>query len=95
MPTTGTANSAASAVQLRFPSSLHAPRHPLPKPEAGRYHLIRFVRSSGQIDVFGELFRVPSEAVYAYVRATVDVTRQQLTIRLDGRVIDQHRYLLR
>jgi putative transposase len=92
---TPNATLAASAVRLRFPSSLHAPRHPLPKPEAGRYHLIRFVRSSGQIDLFGELFRMPTEAVYAYVRATVDVTRQQLTIRLDGRVIDQHRYLLR
>jgi putative transposase len=92
---TPNATLAASAVRLRFPTSLHAPRHPLPKPEAGRYHLIRFVRSTGQIDVFGEPFRVPTEAVYAYVRATVDVTRQQLTIRLDGRVIDQHRYLLR
>jgi transposase-like protein len=92
---TPNATLAASAVRLRFPSSLAAPRHPLPKPEAGRYHLIRFVRSSGQIDVFGEPFRVPAEAIYAYVRATVDVTRQQLTILLDGRVIDQHRYLLR
>ena len=48
-----------------------------------------------KIDLFGEAFTVPPEAVYAYVRATVDVGRQQLTIVLDGRVIDQHRYFLR
>jgi putative transposase len=85
----------ASAVRLRFPSQPQAPRHPLPKPERGRYHLIRFVRHTAQIDIFGEVFPVPPEAVYAYVRATVDVGRQQLTIVLDGQVIDQHRYRLR
>ena len=85
---------AGSAVRLRFPSTRAAPRHPLPKPETGCYHLIRFVRHDGRIDLFGERVRVPPEAVYAYVRATVDVGRQQLTIRLDGTVIDQHHYPL-
>jgi putative transposase len=92
---TPNATLAASAVRLRFPASGQAPRHPLPKPETGRYHLIRFVRHDTAIDIFGEVFRVPDEAMYAYVRATVDVARQCLTIALDGRVIDQHRYLLR
>jgi len=86
---------AASAVRLRFPSTPQAPRHPLPKPERDRYHLIRFVRHDGQIDIFGEAFTVPPEAVYTYVRATVDVGREQLTIVLDGQVIDEHRYVLR
>ena len=35
-----------------------------------------------------------SEALYAYVRATIDVGRQRLSIVLDGRVIDQHRFLV-
>jgi hypothetical protein len=86
---------AASAVALRFPASTQAPRHPLPKPQRGRYHLIRFVRGDALVDLFGELFRVPPEAAYAYVRATVDVARQRLTFVLDGRVIDEHRFLLR
>jgi putative transposase len=86
---------AASAVPLRFPSDARAPRHPLPKPAHGRYHVIRFVRQDGAIDLFGERLRVPPEAVYAYVRATVDVARQQLSVILDGRVIDQHQFLLR
>jgi hypothetical protein len=92
---TPNATLAASAVPLRFPGSATAPRHPLPKPVSGRYHLVRFVRSDGRLDVFGEAFRVPDEAVYSYVRATVDVGRQHLTIVMDGRVIDQHRYLMR
>jgi hypothetical protein len=86
---------AASDVVLRFPASAQSPRHPLPKPERGRYHLIRFVRHDAQIDLFGEMFRVPPEAVYAYVHATVDVARQRLTLMLDRQVIDEHQYLLR
>jgi len=86
---------AASAVSLRFPATPCAPTHPLPKPVRGRYHAIRFVRQDGVIDLFGERLRVPPEAVYAYVRATVDVAQQQLSVVLDGRVIDQHAFLLR
>ena len=86
---------AASATPLRFPAAPHAPSHPLPRPTQGRYHVIRFVRQDGCIDVFGERLRVPPEAVCAYVRATVDVARQQLRVVLDGRVIDQRAFLLR
>ena len=86
---------AASDTRLRFPEQPRAPRHPLPKPTHGRYHLIRFVRQDGRIDLFGEQFRVPPEALYTYVRATIDVGRQRLRIVLDGRIIDQHRFLLR
>lgn len=80
---------------LRFPEQSMAPRHPLPKPTQGRYHLTRFVRQDGHIDLFGERLRVPPETLYTYVRATVDVGRQRLSILLDGRVIDQHRFLIR
>ena len=86
---------AASATPLRFPGEPCAPHHPLPKPAHGRYHVIRFVRHDGSIDIFGERVRVPPEAVYTYVRATVDVAHQQLSVILDGRVIDQHTFLLR
>ena len=86
---------AASATPLRFPTEACAPHHPLPKPAHGRYHVIRFVRQDGGIDVFGERLQVPPEAIYAYVRATVDVARQRLSVVLDGRVIDQHPFHLR
>lgn len=85
----------ASGAKLRFPPGPEAPRYPLPKPERGRYHLVRFVRSDGLVDIFGESFSAPPEATYEYVRLTVDVERQQLLVFLDGTVVDEHRYLLR
>lgn len=85
----------ASRATLRFPPHPEAPQHPLPKPEHGRYHLVRFVRSNGLVDVFSEKFKVPPEAVYEYVRLTVDVECQRLLISVDGRVIDDHPYALR
>ncbi len=86
---------AASRVRLRFPRDEEPPKHPLPKPEAGRYHLVRFIRHDGTLNVFGERFRVPAEAHYEYVCATVDVARQRLFVSVDDRVIDEHRYCLR
>lgn len=85
---------AARAV-LRFPPTPQAPRYPLPKPVHGRYHLVRFIRSDGVLDLFGEKFRAPPEATYEYVRATVDVARQRLELYLDGVLIDAQPYTLR
>lgn len=80
---------------LRFPPTVDAPRHPLPKPTSGRYHLIRFIRSDEVLDLFGEKFRAPPESTYEYVRATIDVARQRLELYLDGVLIDEHAYALR
>jgi len=80
---------------IRFPDSDQAPRHPLPKPEAGRYHLVRFIRSDALLDVFGEQFRLPPEAVYEYVVATVDVARQTLLVNINDVPLDEHEYRLR
>lgn len=81
--------------QLRLPASSQAPQHPLPKPESGRYHLVRFIRSDGLLDVFSENFRLPAEAIYEYVIATIDVARQKLRVTLDQVVIAEHDYQLR
>lgn len=81
--------------QIRFPASLEAPRHPLAKPEKGRYHLVRFIRSDRRLDVFGEEYRLPSEAVYEYVVATVDVGLETLQVQLDGQTIEQYNYPMR
>lgn len=85
----------ASGATLRFPPIPEAPRYPLPKPDHGRYHLVRFVRSNGLLDVFGEPFKAPPEAVYEYVCLTVDVGRQKLSVLLDGALVDEHDYRLR
>ena len=80
---------------LRLPKSPTAPKHPLPKPESGRYHLVRFIRSEAVLDVFGEKFKMPSEAVYEYVIATIDVARQKLRITMNEALIDERDYWLR
>lgn len=85
----------ASGVALRFPHGAEPPQHPLPKPTRGRYHLVRLVRTDRVLDVFTEKFTAPPEAVYEYVRLTIDVTRQRLLVFLDNTLIDEHDYRLR
>jgi hypothetical protein len=75
-------------LKMGTPPTLEPPHHPLPKPTRGRYHLVRFIRSDRQLDVFGERFRTPPEATYEYVRATIDVARQTLCVYLDSALID-------
>lgn len=85
----------ASRRTLRFPSPESAPIHPLPKPDRGRYHLLRFVRSDGEFDVFGERFKAPLAAQYEYVQVTVDVERQRLIVLVNDVVLEEHPYQLR
>jgi len=80
---------------IRFPGSIEAPKCPLPKPQSGRYHLVRFIRSNGMLDVFGERFQLPSETVYEYVVATIDVASQTMKVKIENTVIDERRYALR
>lgn len=85
----------AQGSPLHFPAQEAPPTVPLPKPEAGRYHVVRFIRSDRRLDVFGERFLVPPEAQYAYVVGTIDVGRQRLTARLEGDLIAEWPYPLR
>jgi putative transposase len=79
---------------VRYPEQDHPPDL-RQKPEDGRYHLIRFIRSDGLLDIFGERFLLPPEAVYEYVWATVDVASQRVQVRLDDKVIAGWAYRLR
>jgi len=80
---------------LRFPAAEVAPRVPLPKPETGCYHLVRFIRSDRHLDLFGERFLLPPEAEYAYVVATVDVGQQRLRVVLGADLVAEFPYRLR
>jgi len=86
---------ALGQAKIRLPESSIAPTHPLPKPESGRYHLVRFIRGDAVLDVFGEKFRVPPEVVYEYVIATIDVARQKLSVTMNEIIVDEHDYWLR
>ena len=80
---------------LRHPASERPPKLPLPKPEKGFYHVIRFIRGTATFDLFGETYPMPPEAVYEYVWATVDVARQRLYFYVDDQLIGEHDYRLR
>ena len=80
---------------LRFPPHETAPRVPLPKPQTGCYHLVRFIRSDRRLDVFGERFPLPPEAEYEYVVATVHVERQRLRVTLGADLVAEFPYELR
>jgi putative transposase len=86
---------ALGQAQIRLPESSTAPKHPLPKPESGRYHLVRFIRGDAVLDVFGEKFRLPPEAAYEYVIASIDVARQKLSVKINEIIVDEHDYWLR
>lgn len=86
---------AASERNLRFPEQNTAPSYSQEKPEAGRYHVVRFIRSDQRLNVFGELFRVPPELEHEYVVATIDVTEQKLKLYLDKTQVEEFDYRLR
>lgn len=86
---------ALGKASIRLPESPTAPKHPLPKPETGRYHLVRFIRGDARLDVFGERFRVPPEVVYEYVIATIDVARQKLRLTMNDMTVEEFDYRLR
>lgn len=86
---------AASAIKLRFPGKVEAPRHRLTKPTTGRYHLVRLIRSDLKVNIFGERFLVPSELMYEYVVATINVKDQKLQLFLGKSQIEEYDYKLR
>lgn len=85
---------ARSKKTLRFPQEKQAPSHPLKKPKSGKYHVVRFIRSDGLLDVFGEKFRLPPETHYEYVIATINVKEQKLKVYLDNTQVDELNYTM-
>jgi len=67
----------------------------LEKPESMHYHLVRFIRSDLQLNIFGEYFPAPLETQYEYVVATVDVKEQKLKLFLDETQVEEYQYRLR
>jgi transposase InsO family protein len=85
----------SSRKPLRFPPQQPAPQAPLEKPETGRYHLIRLIRSDCKLDIFGERFGVPPDLQYEYVVATIDVKEQKLNLFHDQLQVEEFEYRLR
>jgi len=79
---------------LAFPKKQQAPQHPLKKPEQGRYHVVRYIRSDSRLNIFGEIFPVSAELQYEYVTAMIDVKEQKLKLFLAHEQVDEFKYLM-
>jgi putative transposase len=86
---------AASNTKLRFPAKDEAPMHRIKKPEIGKYHVVRLIRSDLKLNIFGECFSVPPEVMLEYVVATIDVKEQKLKLFLDKKQVEEFDYKLR
>ena len=86
---------AASNDKLRFPTEEYPPKHRLKKPEIGKYHIVRLIRSDLELNVFGERFSAPPETMLEYVVATIDVKEQKLKLFLDKKQVEEFVYKLR
>lgn len=60
----------------------------------GYVHLVRFIRSDGVLDIFGEKFVMPSEVEYEYVWATIDIKNEKLMVYHDSNLIKELAYPL-
>jgi len=84
---------AAMNAELRFPPTPRRPKEfGAARPESGRYHLIRFIRGDGKLDVFSEKFSVDPDLRYEYVWATIDVAAQRLYLKHDGEQVADWKY---
>jgi len=60
----------------------------------GYIHLIRFIRSSRILDVFGEKFAMPMSVEYEYVWTTIDTQQEKLFVYHDKKIIKEMAYSL-
>jgi transposase InsO family protein len=60
----------------------------------GFIHLIRFIRSTRMLDIFGEKFSLPVELTYQYVWTTIDSEQQILAIYHEKKLVKKFKYPL-
>lgn len=65
-----------------------------PPIDEGEIILVRFIRSDRKLDVFGELFELPKEVVYSYVRAIICFKLHQLLVYQDDTLVESFRYII-
>ena len=86
---------AAANAKLRFPTEEKPPEYRQDKPEIGKYHVVRLIRSDLKLNIFGESFSVPPDTMLEYVVATIDVKEQKLKLFLDKIQVEEFDYKLR
>jgi len=61
----------------------------------GNIILIRFIRSDGKLDIFGEKFKVPEHLIYSYVKAVIVTEINQLQVFLGEDLVETYEYTLK
>lgn len=81
-----------TGIKRRLPKNFKLPKRLAIAP--GHIHLIRFIRSSRILDVFGEKFPMPMDVEYEYVRAAIDTTKEKLFVYHDDQIVKELDYPL-
>lgn len=76
-----------------LPKEFELPKEPITI-EDGAIHLIRFIRSDGILDIFGEHFQMPKDVIYEYVVATIVTKIHRLIVTCDGKIVNSFEYRL-
>ena len=63
-------------------------------PDEGYIHLIRFIRSDLNLNIWGEVFPMPKELMYQYVRATIYTEFHLLNVFWEDQLVAQFEYKL-
>jgi hypothetical protein len=58
----------------------------------GYVHLLRCIKSDCQLDVFGDKYKIPKNAKYEYVIATICTETHTLQVRMDNELIESFEY---
>lgn len=65
-----------------------------PTIDEGEIILVRFIRSDRKLDVFGELFEMPKEVIYTYVRAIICLKIHQLIVYQEDTLVARFTYII-
>jgi len=77
----------------KLPSDYQIPKQ-LVIPNEGYIHMIRFIRSDLKLNIWSELFPMPKELMYQYVRATIYTEFHLLNVFLENQLVAQFEYNL-
>jgi len=76
-----------------LPKEFELPKELIPI-ENGSVHIVRFIRSDGILNIFGEHFQMPKDVVYEYVVATILTEIHVLRVTCGDEIVKFFEYRL-
>ncbi len=62
--------------------------------EEGEIIIVRFIRSDRKLEIFGEIFLLPKETIYSYVKAVIVIAIHKLKVYKDEELIEEFQYIV-